>query len=130
MAKIKFALKILMAVFYIFAGVNHFRNPAFYLRMMPPYLPAHEWLNYISGAAEILLGVLLLVPRSTRWAAWGVIALLIAVFPANLHMALHPEQFADVPRIALYLRLPVQLLLILWAYWYTRQEDKRYYRRF
>ena len=130
MAKVKFLLKILMAAFYLLAGINHFRNPAFYLRMMPPYLPAHEALNYVSGGAEILLGLLLLVPRWTRRAAWGVIALLIAVFPANLHMALHPEQFADIRPLFLYLRLPAQLLLILWAYWYTRQEDTRIYRRF
>ena len=130
MAKVKFLLKILMAAFYLLAGINHYRNPAFYLRMMPPYLPAHEALNYVSGGAEILLGLLLLVPRWTRRAAWGVIALLIAVFPANLHMALHPEQFADIRPLFLYLRLPAQLLLILWAYWYTRQEDTRIYRRF
>lgn len=130
MAKVKFLLKILMAAFYLLAGINHFRNPAFYLRMMPPYLPAHELLNQLSGGAEILLGLLLLVPRWTRRAAWGVVALLIAVFPANLHMALHPEQFADIRPLFLYLRLPAQLLLILWAYWYTRQEDTRIYRRF
>jgi uncharacterized membrane protein len=122
---LKTALKFLMAAFYILAGVNHFRNPAFYLRMMPPYLPAHELLNYVSGAAEILLGAMLLIPRWTRLAGWGLIALLIAVFPANLHMALNAEQFADVPRWFLYLRLPLQLVLILWAYWHTRpMSDK------
>ena len=130
MSKLKFALKILMAAFYIFAGVKHFRDPAFYLRMMPPYLPAPEVLNYVSGAAEILLGALLLVPAWSRWAALGLIALLIAVFPANLQMALHPEQFAEFPRWGLYLRLPMQLVLILWAYWYTRPNDLRQYRRF
>jgi uncharacterized membrane protein len=125
MQKVKLVLKILMAAFYIYAGVRHFRYPAFYLRMMPPYLPAHEWLNYISGAAEIILGLLLLVPRWSRWAAWGVIALLVAVFPANMQMALHPEQFTEFRPVFLYLRLPLQLVLIAWAYWHTRPDDKR-----
>jgi uncharacterized membrane protein len=130
MRKVKFLLKILMALFYILAGARHFWNPAFYLRIMPPYLPAPEVLNYVSGAAEIVLGVLLLVPRWSRLAAWGLIALLIAVLPANLNMALHPDHFADVPRAFLYLRLPLQLVLILWAYWYTHPDELRQYRRF
>lgn len=109
-----------LAVVFVAAGVNHFVMPEVYVRIMPPYLPAPKALVYLSGAFEILggLGVL---PRATRAAAgWGLVALLIAVFPANLHMALHPEQFASVPAWALYARLPFQLVLIGWAYWATR----------
>lgn len=102
------------------AGVNHFVMPKFYLRMMPPYLPGHLALVYLSGVAEILLGTLMLVPATSRLAAWGLIALLIAIFPANLHMALHPERFPEFSPTSLWLRLPLQALPLAWAYWHTR----------
>jgi uncharacterized membrane protein len=113
--------RYLFGVFFIAAGANHFINPGFYLRMMPAYLPWHAELVAISGVAEIVLGAMLLVPRFQALAAWGLIALLIAVFPANLNMALHPEQFPAVSPTVLWLRLPAQALLIAWACWYTRR---------
>ena len=122
MRRLRQGLKYLMAAFYVLAGANHFLNPALYLKIMPPYLPWHRALVEVSGACEIALGVLLLVPRFTRWAAWGLIALLIAVFPANLHMALHPELYPEIPAAALWARLPLQAFLIAWAYVYTRPE--------
>jgi uncharacterized membrane protein len=79
----------LMAIFYVVGGINHFANTAFYMPMMPPYLPWHLALVYLSGVAEIVLGVAVLVPSLRRLVAWGIILLLIAVFPANLHIALH-----------------------------------------
>lgn len=88
---------------------------------MPPYLPWHRELVAISGVAEIVLGALLLVRRSAVLAGWGLIGLLVGVFPANLHMATHPELYQSISPVALWLRLPVQGLLIAWAYWYTRQ---------
>jgi uncharacterized membrane protein len=119
----KLVMKYLLAVLFVTAGVNHFVNPAFYLRIMPPYLPWHPELVYVSGVFETLLGVLLLFPRFTRPAAWGLIALLIAVFPANVHMALHPEEYVDKASAEmLWLRLPLQGVLIAWAYWYTRDR--------
>lgn len=117
---VKLSLKILLSLFLVLAGLNHFRDPDFYLKMMPPYLPWHAALNYLSGAFEVILGIMLLLPRLSRLAAWGIIALLIAVFPANLHMALNPELFPDVKPIALWVRLPFQALFIAWAYWFTR----------
>ena len=122
MRRLRQGLKYLMAAFYVLAGVNHFLNPAVYLKIMPPYLPWHRALVEVSGVCEIALGVLLLVPRFTRWAAWGLIALLIAVFPANLHMAIHPELYPEIPAAALWARLPLQAVLIAWAYVYTRPE--------
>lgn len=116
----KQAFLILMSLFYTAAGINHFINPNFYLRMMPPYLPLHLELVYLSGLIEIALGIAIAIPRVRRLAAWGIIALLIAVYPANIHMALHPELFPEFSRLGLYLRLPVQILFIAWAYWYTR----------
>src|SRR5262245_1572801 len=92
MSTTKRVLLVVMAAFYVLGGVNHFRRPDFYLVMMPPYLPWHAALVAISGAAEIALGLLLLVPAWRRVAAWGLIALLLAIFPANVHIALH-----DIP---------------------------------
>jgi uncharacterized membrane protein len=112
-------LKYLLVVFFVFAGVNHFRNPEFYLRMMPPYLPWHEALNYASGFFEIVLGLLVLAPKYTRLAGWGLIALLVAVFPANLHMALNPDLFPELPPAAYYIRLPFQFIFAAWVYWTT-----------
>jgi len=118
MAWIKTISLVVMALFYIAAGSNHFVNPRFYLKIMPPYLPWHEGLNVISGAAEIALGVMLLVPATRAWGAWGIIALLIAVFPANIHVYLHPE-LIPAPAWVHLVRLPLQGVLILWAWWHT-----------
>jgi uncharacterized membrane protein len=115
----KATLRIVLALFFIGAGVNHFIVTDFYLRMMPTYLPLHLELVQISGVAEVVLGVLLLVPDQAAFAAWGLIALLIAVFPANVHMALHPEAFPQFGATALWLRLPIQAVLIAWAFWFT-----------
>lgn len=89
---------------------------------MPPYLPWHYALVLISGAAETLLGIGLLIPKFQRMAAWGLIALLIAVLPANLHMLMNAQLYPDIPVAALWLRLPIQGLLILWAWYYTCDE--------
>ena len=88
--------------------------------MMPPYLPGPLTLVYLSGVCEVVLGALLFLPRFSRSAAWGLVALLIAVFPANVYMALHPEQFPEFGETGLWVRLPLQGVLIAWAYWFTR----------
>ncbi len=111
-----------LSVFWVVAGVNHFVSPDFYVPMMPPYLPAHLELVYLSGVFEILGGVFVLIPRTRALAGWGLIALLMAIFPANVHMALSPELFPDTSAFALYARLPFQALFITWAYWATRPE--------
>ena len=108
--------QIILALFFVAAGVSHFLNPGMYLRIMPPYIPFPLAMVHISGAAEIGLGLGLLLPKISRWSAWGLIALLVAVFPANLHMALHPEQFPEISQWILWARLPLQALLIFWVY--------------
>jgi uncharacterized membrane protein len=109
-----------MSALYLAGGINHFWNPAFYLKMMPPYLPWHENLNYLSGLAEIVLAILLLFPATRVLAAWGVIALLVAIFPANYYMFQARETvFSALPTWLLIARLPAQGILIAWAYWYT-----------
>ena len=114
--------RYVLGLAYVLAGINHFINPAFYLDIMPPYLPWHGPLVFLSGVAEVALGALVLVPRWSALAAWGLILLLVAVFPANLHMALNPERYPDIAPMALWLRLPLQGVLILWAWWHTRRE--------
>jgi uncharacterized membrane protein len=116
----KLLMKWLLGLLFILAGLNHFRAAEFYVRIMPPYLPWHWELVYLSGVIEAALGVLLLVPKCTILAAWGLIALLLAVFPANIHMALHPELFPEFEPVVLWLRLPLQGVFLLWAYWFTR----------
>ena len=127
MTRTKRTLLWVMAAFYAFGGFNHLMNPRFYVAIMPPQLPNPEWLNVISGLAEITLGVFLLEPRTRVFAAWGIIALLIAVFPANLYVATSNLGLPDFSPgtgnlIVNYVRLPLQLLLGLWAWWYTRPE--------
>ena len=92
--------------------------------MMPPYLPWHQALVDLSGIIEIVLGAMLLFRLSASFAGWGLIALLIAIFPANLHMALHPDLFPNFSRTALLIRLPIQGVLILWAYWYASDRAR------
>ena len=102
----------------IAAGINHFVNPRFYKAIMPDYLPAHDELVAARGVAEIVGAAGTMIPATRRVAGWFSIATLLAVFPANVHMALHPERFKDVPggRNALYARLPVQGLFIYWIW--------------
>lgn len=114
----------LLGVFLVIAGANRFRDPAFYVSIMPTYLPWHLALVYISGAAEVVLGALLFSPKLQKIAAWGVFALFIAVFPANVQMALHPELYPQFSETSLWLRLPVQGVLLGWAFWLTRTADR------
>lgn len=123
MSLIKTISKYLLVIFMITAGIMHFANPAFFLKIMPPYLPLHKELVLVSGVCEVLLGVLLLIPKCTHLAAWGIVALLIAVFPANVYLFQHQDILPASPIIHL-LRLPLQGGFILWAYWHTRSASK------
>lgn len=102
--------------FFIVAGVLHFLIPRTYEAIMPDWVPAHRAMVYASGAAEIAGGAGVLHPGWRRWGSWLSIATLLAVFPANLHMALHPERY-KLPggSLGLWLRLPIQALFIAWA---------------
>jgi uncharacterized membrane protein len=111
-----------LSFFFVFAGANHFLDPDFYVPMMPPYLPAHLELVYLSGLLESLAGVAVLVPSLRARAGWALVWLLVAIFPANVHMALNPDLFPGVSTAALYARLPLQIPLIAWAYWATRPD--------
>lgn len=119
----KIILKWLLGIGFVLAGFNHFRDPAFYLNIMPPYLPWHLFLVYLSGVIEIILGISLLIKRLQPYAAWGLILLLLAVFPANIHMAMNTELYPEINATFIYLRLPIQFVIIAWAFWFTRKDD-------
>ncbi|MBQ49715.1 MAG: DoxX family protein [Zetaproteobacteria bacterium] len=122
MAKIS---RLVLGIGFIFAGVMHFINPDFYLAMMPPYLPWHEFLVYFSGIIEVALGAMVVFGVQLRWAGIAMVLLLFAVFPANLHMALNPQDFPDVSTTALWGRLPFQAVFLLWVYFtLIRPEHK------
>jgi len=114
--------RALLAAFFIGAGVNHFRSPRFYEKIVPPSMKGEaKRLVQISGVAELAGGVGVLVPWTRRLSGFGLIALLAAVFPANLYMARRPEHFRKIPSWALYARLQLQPLMMLWAWRATRR---------
>jgi uncharacterized membrane protein len=115
---IRITLLILMASLFAFSGTMHFLHPAPFLKIMPSYLPSHELLVCLSGCLEILGAILLLIPQTRTFAGIGLILLLIAVFPANINMAVNKINFGWIPEYALWLRLPLQLVMI-WACWWT-----------
>lgn len=124
MKRIQTISKYLLAIFMIGAGTMHFVNPEFFLKIVPPYLPFHKGLVLVSGVCEILLGVLLLIPRCSHLAAWGIMALLIAVFPANIYLFQNQDLMPASPLVH-FLRLPLQGVFILWAYWHTRPAEMK-----
>ncbi len=113
--------RTLLGAFFVSAGVNHFLIPRVYASIVPPSMRENaERLVAISGVAEIAGGVGVLLPRTRRLSGVGLVALLAAVFPANLYMARSPEDFPRIPRWALYARLPLQPLMMRWAWRATR----------
>ena len=110
------------ACLFIGAGILHFCFPETYLRIMPPYIPAPLAMVYLSGGAEIAGGLGLLLSRTRRAAAWGLVALLVAVFPANVHMAVNGIPAGTSP-ILLWARLPLQPLLIYWMATLAKSEE-------
>lgn len=125
MSSNKIGMKYLLAAGFIFAGFNHFYNPDFYLRIMPPYLPWPSALHLTAGFFEFVFGVMLLIPRFQRLAAWGLIALLLTVYPANIHMAVNHHLYPDLPMVFHWIRLPLQFVLIAWAWWFTKADEDK-----
>lgn len=111
--------QFLLALFLTLAGILHFVKGEVFARIVPPYLLWPWTLVYLSGFFEILLGITLLVPRLSRTAAWGIIALLIAVFPANIYL-FQNQELLPAPAWVHAVRLPLQAVFIAWAYWHTR----------
>ena len=124
--RVKRPLLYVLGPLYVVAGVLHFVVPELYVQIIPPVFPAALALVYLSGLAEIAVGIGLLIPRTRRHAAWATVALLVAIFPANIYMATHGVVIEGMPgggdpsALVRWGRLPLQGVLILWAYWYTR----------
>ncbi|WP_410767495.1 hypothetical protein [Haloferax sp. DFSO60] len=125
--RFKRPLCYVMGALYVVAGMAHFIAPKMFERIVPPTFPRKRDLVYLSGVAEIALGLGVMIPRTRRFSAWGLIGLLVAVFPANVYMATEkivpdavPESLREHADLALWARLPLQAVLILWAWWYTQ----------
>jgi uncharacterized membrane protein len=118
----KTVLRWVLIVFMTAAGINHFVSPSAYTAIVPAALPAHLTLVYVSGVAEVLGGLGLILPATRRLAAWGLVALFIAIFPANVNMAVNhlPMGTGPAPTWLLWARLPLQAVLVAWAWWFTR----------
>lgn len=107
-----------LAIFFVAAGINHFVHPGAYVRIVPSWLAGPAQLVQITGICEVLGGIGVLIPNARRFAGAGLVALLVAVFPANVQMAQHPELYADMgTALEFYVRLPLQLVLIAWVWW-------------
>ncbi|HEU0184706.1 MAG TPA: MauE/DoxX family redox-associated membrane protein [Blastocatellia bacterium] len=124
MRTFKIVMKSLFAAIFILAGLNHFRDPNFYLRIMPPYLPWPSELHLIAGVFEIVLGVMLLIHRFQKLAAWGLVALLTAFFSVHIHMIVHHDQY-EVGLSLLWFRLLLQFPLVALAWWFTKVDGEK-----
>ncbi len=112
-----------LSLFYIYVGIKHFIDPYWFVQIMPPYLPYHLELVYLSGFFEVFLGFLLLFNNSRKYAAYGIILLLIAVYPANIYLAFNdlPQKALDISSFAAsWIRLPIQFVLIGVAFWHSQ----------
>ena len=119
--------RFVLAGSFVAVGIHHFVNPTPYLMIMPPYLPWHLELVYISGVFEVMGGVGLLIPSVRRQAAWGLIALLVAVYPANIHMLMNTIYLPDMPKEEwiLWMRMPLQFVFALGVLWTGELWPKR-----
>ena len=120
---IRFAGLAVVFVWFFGGGITHFTNADFFIAIVPPCWPWPLFAVYASGVFEVLLAILIVWPKTRSLAGWGLIALTIAVTPANVHMWLHPEQFSDVSEAALSIRLVVQVLLLALIWWSTRRPS-------
>jgi len=106
----------LLALFFVGAGLAHFLRPEYYLTMIPSWIPFPHIMNYTSGFFEMLFGALVLPAKTRKLAGWGLILLLVAVFPANIYLALHPEIFPGIQPWMAWARLPFQAVFIFWVW--------------
>lgn len=119
MIALKLFFKWLLVVFFVAGGINHFRVPDFYINIMPLYMPIHRELVFLSGLTEIIAGVMIAIPALTRWGAWFILAHLAIFMTVHVDMIVHADRYPDIPLIGLWIRIPIQGLFALWAYWFT-----------
>ena len=112
-----------MSLFYVRVGIKHFIDPDWFIHIMPPYLPFHYEFIYISGFFEVIFGLMLIIPRTRKIAAYGLILLLVAVYPANIYLAFNklPQDMIGISSFtASWIRLPIQFIFLGIAYWHTK----------
>ena len=109
----------LIGVLFVLAGMNHFRKPKLYERIMPPYIPAHSAMVMLSGFVEMILGFMIMNKNTQSEAAWGIIIMLVAFLPVHIYMLQNERAAMKLPKWVLLLRLPLQFGLMYWAYLYT-----------
>ncbi|MEL7833312.1 MauE/DoxX family redox-associated membrane protein [Fodinibius sp. Rm-B-1B1-1] len=112
--------RYIIAGLFLVTGILHFIKPQMFVKIMPDYIPYHLAMVYISGAAEILGGLGILFEKTQFWAGWGLVVLLIAVFPANINMTIQSIQksgYTSLFSLVTLVRLPLQFVLIYWVYW-------------
>ncbi|MBT0608341.1 DoxX family protein [Aequorivita echinoideorum] len=109
----------LFGIIFILAGMNHFRKPKLYKRIMPPYIPAHSTMVLVSGIAEMALGFMILNPKTQIFAAWSIILMLVLFLPVHLYMLQNEKAAMKLPKWALIARIPLQFGLMYWAYIYV-----------
>ena len=116
---------LVLTFLYISVGVNHFTNPNFFLAIMPPYIPYHNFMVYLSGTLEIVFALMMLFKKTRFYGCWGIILLLIAVFPANIYLynSEIPQKILSVTKLEALIRLPYQLPLLLFAFWHSKEES-------
>lgn len=116
---LKTVSRYIMSLFYVSVGINHFLNPDWFVKIVPPILLEFNYqLVYLSGACEVMFGLLILIPKARYYAAWGLILTLAAVFPANIYLAQTNGVAMDTTAAVAWYRLPFQTVFILLAYWH------------
>ena len=117
-----------LSILYIIVGWKHFVNPDFFIAIMPPFIPLHKACVFITGFLEILFGTLMLFNKTRTIGAWGIIVVLILVFPANIYLYVSeiPQELLNISKTQALIRMPFQIPLIMIAYWHSikQQEDK------
>ena len=116
---------LVISAFFMVGGIAHFVAADFFIQAMPDYLGHHKALVIISGVFEILGAIGILIPQTRLFAAYGLLALIVAVYPANINMALYPEDYPDIPALLLYLRLPLQWVFIGFVWWAVAPERRQ-----
>ena len=109
----------IMGLLYVVAGMNHFHKPKMYVRIMPPYIPAHNSMVMLTGIAEMILGFMVMNKNTQVVAAWGILIMLLFYIPIHIYMLQNKKAAMKIPKWILILRIPLQLALIYWAYLYT-----------
>ena len=129
MKKFKFFTIIILSLFYVNVGITHFTNPEFFLGIMPPYIPFHDFFVYLSGFFEVLFGLMILFKKTRYYGGIGLLCLLIAVFPANIYLYQSAEalEILNFNKSGALIRLFFQVPLLILAYWHAQEKTSNYF---